>query len=457
MIFNSRPSMRNRLILMFLGISIILHIIVGGVIQYSVQTHFYDQDYQHITEKFAAITQSNSATGFNAEDVNSFDVSALKIWTIDNDAISYQNSETALPVAGIHFLLKQKNEKQSWAWDQEGTRYIAFSFALNAGTTLVIGANISHHMEFFKVVNLVVFWSTLVVLLVTGFSSVLIVNRGLHPLREFEHHLAKISPERLDIRIPTQKLPVELEALSQVQNAMLDRLDHGFQRLSDFSSDIAHELRTPLSNMAIQTQVVLSKNRDLVEYQDVLGSNLEELERINKTINDILYLAKSENSLLYQNNEKLNLSEEISRLVEYHDIACEEKGVSIQLEGQGEFFCDKSMFQRAMNNLLSNAIRHASPNSNIQVIIKQIGNKLSIGVINHGDTIPKSSLPFIFDRFYRADKSREHTNSVGAGLGLSITRSIIDAYGGTILAKSSDSFTEFWINFRNLQSVHLKR
>lgn len=451
MIFNSRPSMRKHLILMFFGASIILHVIFGGVIHYSVQTHFYDQDYQHITEKFSAITQSNPATGFNAEDMNGFDVSALKIWTIENGAISYQNSEIALPVAAIRFLLKQKNEKQSWAWEQEDTRYLAFSFALNAETTLVIAANISHHIEFFKVINLVILWSTLAVILVTGFSGIFIVNRGLHPLREFAHHLAKISPERLDIRIPIQKLPTELEALSQVQNAMLDRLDHGFQRLSDFSSDIAHELRTPLSNIAIQTQVVLSKNRDLVEYQDVLGSNLEELERINKTINDILYLAKSENSLLCQNNEKLNLNEEISQLAEYHDVAGEEKGVSIQLEGRGEFFCDKSMFQRAMNNLLSNAIRHASPNSNIRVIIKQVGNKLSIGVINHGDTIPKSSLPFIFDRFYRADKSREHTNSVGAGLGLPITRSIIDAYGGTIFAKSSDSFTEFWINFRSLQ------
>jgi len=442
--------MRKHLILMFLATSIILHVIVGAVIQHTVQTHFYNQDYQHITEKFAAIKRFNLTGDFDDQIVKNLDISALKIWIIKNDAVSYQNSDTALPIPKIPFLLNQKNTKQSLDWEHKGNRYLAFSFAFNNETTLVMGANINHHIEFFKVVNLVIFWSVLVSLMISGLSSIFIVNRGLSPLKKFEHYLTKISPGRLNIRIPTQELPVELETLSKTQNAMLDRLDLGFQRLSEFSSDIAHELKTPLSNMTTQTQVMLSADRALAEYQDTLGSNLEELERINKTINDILYLAKSENSLLYQNNEMLNLSEEISRLIEYHDIAGEEKGVSIHLKGQGELFYDKSMFQRVMNNLFTNAIRHASPNSIIQVIIKQLDNELSIGVTNHGDTIPKESLPFIFDRFYRADKSRVHTNSVGAGLGLPITQSIIEAYGGTILAKSFDRSTEFWISFQKI-------
>lgn len=346
--------------------------------------------------------------------------------------------------------MNNRNVKQSWEWEQEGDRYLAFSFILSAEITLVMGVNINHHVTFFKEINWVIFWSIVLAVLISLTYSVFIVNRGLRPLKKFEYYLKKVSPGHLDIRIPVQELPAELETLSNVQNTMLDRLDHGFQLLGDFSSDIAHELRTPLTNMTTQTQVVLSKDREISDYQDALESNLEELERISKTINDTLYLAKSENSLLYQNNEKLDLSREVSRLIEYYSIAGEEKGVSIRLEGQGELYCDKSMFQRAINNLLSNAIRHASPNSVIKVVIKQFDTELTVRIINHGDTIPESSLPFIFDRFYRADKSREHTHSVGAGLGLAITKSIIEAYGGSIVAKSSNDMTEFLITFKDL-------
>ncbi len=96
---------------------------------------------------------------------------------------------------------------------------------------------------------------------------------------------------------------MELSELVEAQNKMLDRLQTGFNRLSEFSSDIAHELRTPLTNIMTQTQVILASSRSVEEYQDVLGSNIEELERLNKTIRDTLYLAKSENQLLHRNKE----------------------------------------------------------------------------------------------------------------------------------------------------------
>ena len=441
--------MRKHLVLMFLGTSVVLHAFVGGVIQYAVQAHFYTQDYQHINEKMVAILQANPSESFDAKKINDIEITALKIWTIEDDTITYQNSDIVLPTEALPFLLSNRNAKQSWEWEQESNRYIAFSFAAGSEATLVMGVDINHHVAFFKEINWVIFWSIALAILISLTYSIFIVNRGLRPLKKFEYYLKKVSPGHLDIRIPVQELPVELEDLSNVQNTMLDRLDRGFQRLSDFSSDIAHELRTPLSGMTTRTEVVLSKSREAAVYQDALGSNLEELGRINKTINDTLFLAKSENSLLYQNNEQLDLTREISRLVEYYNIAGEEKGVNINLEGQGELYCDKSMFQRAINNLLSNAIRHSTPNSEITVIIKQLDNELTVGVINHGDTIPEDSLPFIFDRFYRADKSREHTHSVGAGLGLAITQSIIEAYGGEIVVKSFNDMTEFWMVFKN--------
>jgi len=231
---------------------------------------------------------------------------------------------------------------------------------------------------------------------------------------------------------------------------MLDRLDEGFKRLGDFASDIAHELRTPLTNMTTQTQVVLSSDRELSEYHNTLGSNLEELERINKTINDTLYLAKADNALLYQNRQVLDLNKEIAQLVDYHNMLAEEKGLTIKLEGHGNYYFDQHMFQRVINNLLSNAIRHAYDNSVISILIQSSANQdKTISVINTGDTIPKASLPFIFDRFYRDDKSREHDYGFGAGLGLAIAKAIIETCGGTISAESTDGNTKFEIYLPN--------
>jgi two-component system heavy metal sensor histidine kinase CusS len=439
--------------LMFLGALIMSHIFLGAIIHYIVQSHFYTEDYQHISEKFTAIKQSNLTENFDHVTMESSYFSALKIWTIENEMVTYQNSDIALPVDALQFFLINQNVKRSWEWDNENSRYLAFSFNLNDEYTVVIGTNINHHIEFFYTLSIAIFWSIVGISLASGLCSILIINNGLRPLKRIELYLAKIHPNNIAVRIPTKQLPIELQALSEVQNAMLDRLDQGFKRLNDFSSDIAHELKTPLSNMITQTQVVLSKDRDLPEYQDTLFSNLEELERINKTINDTLYLAKSENSLLYQNDEWLNTNKEISLLVEYHNITAADKAVSIDVQGEGEIFFDKSMFQQAVNNLLANATRHAASNSIINIIIKQSDNTTTIGVTNRGDTIPEAALPFIFDRFYRADKSREHKYSIGAGLGLAITKSIIEAYDGTITARSIDGKTEFWICFRHMKSL----
>ena len=450
MIFDRKPSMRRKLVLMFIGATIVLQLILGSIAQHIIKAHFYELSANYIDERFLALNGSNEPiTPERGRMITGFEDASLKVWNVQNDKITYQSSETSLPSSPRDFFLRHQDDSYSLQWtDDKNDNYLTICYFASEDTTIVVGLNINEQIAFFDAIALMFFWFNVVMAIFVGLYSIVIVNNSLRPLKRLEGYLMKIRPGHLNIRLPTKDLPIELEELSHVQNAMIDRLDEGFKRLSDFSSDIAHELRTPLTNLTTQTQVVLAADRTPHEYQDVLGSNLEELERINKTMNDTLYLAKAENSLLYKSDELLHLGKVIDQIVEYHSIVAEDKEITIEREGDGELMCDKSMFQRAINNLLSNAVRHSASFSVIKVFIQQPSDKdLTIRITNTGDTIPEESLPFIFQRFYRKDKSREHDYGFGAGLGLAITKSIIETYSGTITAESSKGETTFEIRF----------
>ena len=442
--------MRLKLILMFVGSTVLTHFVVGQIAERSIKTYFFDTASRHLDNKFKALNKQTSDFT-RPRTIRRLERETANIWNIEDNKIAFQNSPLTLPMVPSAFVLNEKSAKFTHRWKDAEGLYIASSFFINDKRTLVIGVNIDHHLEFFEAVNTLIFWFTVAVSVLAGIYSTVIVNNALRPLKRFEQHLARIRPGRLDIRIPTKKLPSELETLSHVQNSMLDRLDLGFQRLSDFSTDIAHELRTPLTNMTTQTQVALSKDRDITEYQSILGSNLEELERINKTINDTLYLAKAENSLLYQQNEDLDLAKEIAQIIEFQEIVAEEKGIDITLNGKAQLYADKLMLQRAISNLISNAIRHSSDDSTIAVTLNQTDKALKIAIANSGDTISKENLPLIFDRFFRADCSRGKgiDCGTGAGLGLAITRSIVETFAGSITAQSENGKTVFEITIPN--------
>jgi len=230
---------------------------------------------------------------------------------------------------------------------------------------------------------------------------------------------------------------------------MLGRLKESFDRLSDFSSDIAHELRTPVSNLLTQTQVMLSKVRSIDEYQDVLASNAEELERLSRTIADMLFLAKADNHLLVPTQESVDLRAEISSMLEFYEPLIEEKRQQLTLHGHAEVDGDRLMLRRAVGNLLSNAIRHTPEHGFINIALEIEGKKVSIRIENSGETIPSEHLPRLFDRFYRVDSSRQHAGE-GSGLGLAITKSIALAHNGSVSVSSTDGVTSFalWLPAR---------
>jgi two-component system heavy metal sensor histidine kinase CusS len=233
---------------------------------------------------------------------------------------------------------------------------------------------------------------------------------------------------------------------------MLARLEEAFQRLSDFSSDIAHELRTPVNNLMTQTQVSLSRPRDANAYREILKSNAEEFERLARMIADMLFLAKAENAVaterLLSQVEQADLSREVRDLFEFYEALADEKGVRLELIGSGYVDGDRLMLRRAVSNLLSNAIRHTPTGGAIVVSLAMDEAETVLSVENPGETIAPHHLPRLFERFYRADPSRQHIPGEGTGLGLAITQAIVQAHHGTVSVSSNNHRTVFAMRFR---------
>jgi two-component system, OmpR family, heavy metal sensor histidine kinase CusS len=283
--------------------------------------------------------------------------------------------------------------------------------------------------------------------LLSGMLGWWVARTGLAPLRAMKTRAQAVTAHKLDERMPAEAVPIEMADLAESLNDMLARLQKDFQRLSEFSSDLAHELRTPISNLMTQTQVVLTQPRNADTYRDILASNAEEFQRLARMVSDMLLLAKAEHGLLLPSAEDISLAAEAQALFDFYEALADEKGVSLNLTGEGYVKGDRLMLRRAISNLLSNALRYTPMQGQVRVEIGTTGALVSLSVENTGAEISPELLPRLFDRFFRADKSRAHPDSDGAGLGLSITRAIVQAHGGVAAVSSFDGKTRFTLSF----------
>jgi two-component system heavy metal sensor histidine kinase CusS len=274
-------------------------------------------------------------------------------------------------------------------------------------------------------------------------------RRGLAPLRTMAARAQAVTSHNFTERMPVDTVPVEIAELAVKLNAMLERLQEDFRRLTEFSSDLAHELRTPLTNLLTQTHVVLAQDRTTTAYRDTLSSNAEEIQRLSRTISDMLYLAQMENGISLPSVEMLDVAQETRDLFDFYDALAEEKGVALQCVGAGHVKGDRLMLRRALSNLLSNALRYTPAGGVITVRITAAANKVAVSVENEngGNDIPQAMLPHLFDRFFRGEKSRVRPDTDTSGLGLSITKAIVQAHGGEIFVVSQGGRTSFILEF----------
>lgn len=264
------------------------------------------------------------------------------------------------------------------------------------------------------------------------FLGYIVARRGLKQLFTLANTSKNITTTSLNQRLDLQNLPKELILVGQAFNQMLDRIEYGYAKLSQFSAELAHELRTPINNLMMQTEIILSKQINLTEYKKVLESNLEEFQQISHIIENILFLARSQNNLSGLTKTTINIHQEITAIKDFFQIMADEKNIKITCEGTGTMQANQIMFRRMISNLLSNAVNSCRQNDSIYFNIKNTNdNSLQISISDTGIGISPDHLPNIGNRFYRVQDETVKTKTKGIGLGLAIVKSIVEIHKGT--------------------------
>lgn len=450
-------SLTARMSLMFMLAVIAVLTVAGLSFNQFSRHHFLMLDQQTLNEKLESTQQilSNTRSHADLEEVLP-QLKALLGAHHDLTAIIFANDGTVIFAEPQPFNIPEKyrfnRDHGMWEWEQNGHKYRGMTAPVSTADepallTVLLILDVTNHVHFFETLQRW-FWVGLVIsALVSAALGWVVARSGLRPLRQVTFVATSMSAGSLKERIPLEPVPLELQQLVTSFNAMLARLDDAFVRLSNFSADIAHELRTPLSNLMTHTEVVLTQKRNLEAYEDNLYSNLDDLKRMSRMIDDMLFLAKSDNGLIIPEQTRIEFSEVVAKLFEYYHLLADEQGIQLAVTGTGHVLGDKLMLDRAISNLLSNALRYTPAGKTILVTIKSSARAVTLTIENPGETIKPEHLNKLFDRFYRVDPARREGSPSNAGLGLAITRSIVESHRGKIWCISGDGTTVFHMEF----------
>lgn len=308
---------------------------------------------------------------------------------------------------------------------------------------VTVGVDGAPYFEMRRTFLLATSISSLLGIVLAVISSYWIARAGLAPLRRMSARAQSFSPRKLSARMPVEALPDELSVLADAFNGALERIEQAYTQLEAFNADVAHELRTPLANLIGQTQVALARERSAGEFKDVLQSNLEELDRIRSIVNDMLFLARSDQGEAATARVPVRVAEAVQKTVDFFEFVLDDTGMAITVAGDLEATAtmETALFKRALTNLIQNAIQHSPQGAQLRIDIASGEDMLRVAVTNPGAAIDEQHLPRLFDRFYRVDSARQDINgSHGHGLGLAIVKAVARMHGGRTFASSRGGY-----------------
>ena len=451
-------SLAFRLVSLFVVLISTLLIGLAWITLSATDRHFAELDEGYLGDKAVLLKEIAAHSKNTTQLVDRVDQvlssqAGLHIQLFERNDLIYQSSQGILPVVSIDGLrgIGQRSMEQFLGSGHDfRAMWLPLRLDHDAPESLidaVLLLDTTHHDHYMSAFQLLIWIYVGAAIMIGGFLGWWATQMGLRPLRPIINQTRTISADHLDVRISAKDLPVELEPLAQTLNHMLERLEKDFKRLADFSTDLAHELRTPIGNMLVQAQVTLTKERGAAHYREALHSVVEELERLTQMVSDMLYLAKTENHLQLPNLETVDLFLQARELAEFHSLTAEDRQIKIEVVGRGSTLGDRSMLRRAISNLLANAIGHADASSVVCVEVEPGPRIVTLSVTNVGADIPKEVQARLFDRFFRGDAARQQPSSEGAGLGLAISQAVMKAHGGYIDVKSQFGKTKFTLVF----------
>ncbi len=284
-------------------------------------------------------------------------------------------------------------------------------------------------------------------ILASAVIAITVTKRGLRPLGEMTRSLERIGPTHLNERVAPGGWPRELQPLAVAFDDMLARLEVSFTRLSQFSADLAHELRTPIANILGEAQVALTRDRTPDEYREVIESTIAECERLSGIVDNLLFVARADAAREPIQRKQFDGRAAMEKIATFYRTIADDRHVAINCAGEGEIYGDPVLFSRAVSNLVDNGLRFTPDGGAIQISIAARATHSEVAVNDSGCGIPSEHLPRVFDRFYRVDSSR---SSAGAGLGLALVKSIVDLHGGSARIESEvDRGTTVTVTFPN--------
>lgn len=353
----------------------------------------------------------------------------LSIRSQHEQNVSINHTGVALPDMSPTPVNSPPNARQLHRWmDADHTEAAALSLQANSslGPVTITLARVARErammLDRYRQQSILV---SLAAIFLCAAVSPLLIRRGLKAIGRLSEIVAETASDRLNHPVPLQAIPQELLPLGKALNAMRQSLSTDFVRLTQFADDLAHEIRTPINVLLGQNQVALGHARSVSEYQALLEGNIEELESLSRLTENILFLARATHHNIQLNKEAFLLHDALETLIDFLEPVAEEREMVIALNAEGSVTADKMLFQRAMTNLLINAIRYSPAPGQIVISTYHRAEYVEIEVSNAGDVIAEPDK--LFERFWRGDNVR-HTS--GSGLGLSLVYAIATLHGG---------------------------
>lgn len=287
--------------------------------------------------------------------------------------------------------------------------------------------------------------------IVVSVTGALLVRRGLKPLTALAAQTAAVGPDQPGRRINQAGYADELRPWIDQFNGLLERVESAYGQLEAFNADVAHALRTPLANMIAQAEVELSQARPVSALRDALASVLEEAQRLSAIVADMLFLSKADRGAQARRTGPVHMAEQMAAVAEFHEFELDEARLSLVIDGDTSMHVDIGLLRRAVSNLVTNAIRYATPVTTIRVLIRRHGTMVEVSVENRGEAISQAQIPYIFERFFRADRARSSSSS-HHGLGLAIVAAIARMHGGSTFAESAGGWTRIGLLLDDAES-----